>query len=184
MKKLLLLSTAILFISCSKKDLKQEQIEAKISENAMGNDLKYEPIETKEISQVSYQDILDSYFKELEITPEPVDEAINRTNFVIDKAQKEDDKETFKLFNFKLERLKKYQSEKDKKTIAYKVFEHKYSIHPMQNDFKVTVTNYYFFDNSDKLLGYVDEEKYKEAKEKFILHNKSPYEYMLYEATK
>ena len=92
MKKLLLLSTAILFISCSKKDLKQEQIEAKISENAMGNDLKYEPIATKEISQVTYQDILDSYFKELEITPEPIEEAINRTNFVIDKMLNHKDK--------------------------------------------------------------------------------------------
>lgn len=181
MKKLLLLSTAILFISCSKKDLKQEQIEAKISENAMGNDLKYEPIATKEISQVTYQDILDSYFKELEITPEPIEEAINRTNFVIDKAQQEDDKETFKLFNFKLERLKSYQSVKDKKAIAYKIFEHKYSIRPLQNDFKATVTNYYFFDNSDKLLGYVDEEKYKECKDEYIMHSKAPYEYMLFE---
>lgn len=183
MKKVLLLAMAIMFISCGSKDIKQEQIAAKVLENAMGNDLKYEPIETKEIAQVSYQDILDAYFKEIKVEAEPIDEAIKRTEFIIETAKTDDDKETFKLFNFKLDRLKKYNEAKDKKTTAYKVFEHKYSIHPMQNDFKVIVTNYYFFDNEDKLVGSVGDDKFKECKDEYIMHEKSPYEFMLYEST-
>ncbi len=83
-----------------------------------------------------------------------------------------------------LSRLKKYEAAKDKKAIDYKIYKQKYSIHPMQNDFKVMVTNYYFFDSNDKLLGYADEDKFKETKEKLISHEKSPYEYLLYEITK
>lgn len=184
MKKILLFVLCIMLVSCGTKDAKQEQISALVLENAMGNDLKYEPIETKEITQVTYQEILDSYLKELQLEEkEPFEETVKRTEFVIASAQKENNPATFKLFNYKLNRLKKYKEASDKKAIAYKVYEHKYSINPMQNDFKVTVTNYYFFDAQDKLIGSVSEDKYKECKDTYIMHEKSPYEFMLFESS-
>lgn len=184
MKKVLLLAMAIMFISCGSKDIKQEQIAAKVLENAMGNDLKYEPIETKEIAQVSYQDILDVFYKDTEIEPQTMSDNIITVENGIKKARLEDNTEDFHYYEFMLSRLKKYEAAKDKKAIDYKIYKQKYSIHPMQNDFKVMVTNYYFFDSNDKLLGYADEDKFKETKEKLISHEKSPYEYLLYEITK
>lgn len=184
MKKVLLLATAIMFVSCGKKDIKQEQIAAKILENAMGNDLKYEPIETKEIAQVSYQDILDVFYKDTGIEPQTIADNIISVENGIEKARLEDNTENFHYYKFMLSRLKKYEAAKDKKAIDYKIYQHKYSIHPMQNDFKVMVTSYYFFDSKDKLLGYADEDKFKDIKKEFIAHEKSPYEYLLYEVTK
>lgn len=184
MKKLLLMATAIMFISCGSKDIKQEQIAAKVLENAMGNDLKYEPIETKEIVQVSYQDILDVFYKDTEIEPQSMSDNIITIENGIKKARLEDNTENFHYYEFMLSRLKKYELAPDKKAIDYKVYQQKYSIQPMQNDIKVTVTNYYFFDSTDKLIGYVDEDKFKEIKNEFISHEKSPYEYLLYQITK
>ncbi|HCY81522.1 MAG TPA: hypothetical protein DHV22_07960 [Xanthomarina gelatinilytica] len=183
MKHLILFSLiALLNFSCAEKDQKLQQIEASVIENAMGNDLSYDPIDTKEVSKITYKDYFD-VVKTMLDTDENIDKTIERVQYIVDKARNENDGNTYHVWNFNLEGLKKYKSATDKNSTDVKVYEHSYSIiNPMFDNQKVTVVNYYFFDSSDKLLGKVSESEMKDFKKDFVKSDKMPYMVAYYES--
>lgn len=183
MRKLLLVTLlATIVLGCSKKDIKLEQIEASVIENAMGNDLNYTPIEIKEVTKITYNDYFDMV-KTMLNTDEDIDKTVDRVQYIVDKARDENDGNTFHVWNFNLEGLNKYKSASDKNSTDVKVYEHTYSIiNPMFDNQKVTVVNYYFFDSSDKLLGKVSETDMKDFKKEFVMSDKLPYMVAYYES--
>lgn len=179
MKKSLFLLTAFVLLSCGNKDKKTQQIEESVTENAMGNDLNYKPISTEKIVEVTYQDIVDVFYAQFKT--KPIEVWIKDLRESKEKNRKEGDHVGYNFMNYYLNRFLDYQKQKDKNAIAYTVYKHTYSIkNPLLEDAHIRVTNYYFFDNEEKLIANISEDEFKSIKRKQIKHKKAPYEAMLY----
>lgn len=181
MKKILLLITAFIIFSCAEKDKKIQQIEKLVEENAMGNDLNYEPISMTKVETVSYQDMLDVFVNYVGAENTDIERMIEVVNNAIENTRSSNDVETYNYMKFAKDRLEKYKNANDKNATAYTIYKHKYSINnPLLDGKLINITNYYFFSNEDKLIAYVDESDFKEMKRTQIKHEKMPYEVMLY----
>ena len=94
MKKILLLITAFIIFSCAEKDKKIQQIEKLVEENAMGNDLNYEPISMTKVETVSYQDMLDVFVNYVGAENTDIERMIEVVNNAIENTRSSNDVET------------------------------------------------------------------------------------------
>lgn len=173
---------ALTFASCQ-KDIKAEQIEAKIIEQAMGNDLNYKPVSTEKVAEITYQDIGDSFFATVGKEPTSLPAFYKKMDGMIENFRKKGDSENYHYGVFFKGRVKKYEAAKDKNAIAYRVFKHTYTISsPMFDNAQVTVNNYYFFDANDQLITYYSESEFEDYKRTYIKHSATPYETMLFKS--
>jgi len=182
MKKSILILVSIILFSCGEKDKKTVQIEQNVTESAMGNDLNYEPKETKEIASVTHNDIYEVFLTQMGEEMQPVEEILPKLERIVAKEKESNNVESYHYLKFELDRLNDYKAAENKEEVVYTVYEHSYTINnPMFDDKLVNVTNYYFFDNNEKLLGKVSDSEFKELKRTNIKHDKMAYEAMAYE---
>lgn len=184
MKKFMLLAGLLIMSSCQKENTIASQIEASIANDAMGNDLNYKAVQTKEVAQVSYQDAYDVFLTEGDL---PKDQSIaeiqKRVEYGIEHSQKTGNTDAYNYLKHMKSRIEDYDAATDKNAVFYKVLKHDYTIiNPMFDNKKVNVTGYYIFTAKDSLIGKVSEMQYKDKVKNQIRHDKSPYEAIYYEA--
>lgn len=184
MKNILLFALFFMALGCSKPDKIAKQIKANIQENAGGVEMNYKPVETKELMTLNYGQFIDFLNVRFE-TDETVDELKKRVDFVIQDAKENEDANVYHVFNFIKSALEKYEAAGSRDSIYFKLIEHKYTINnPMLENMLVNVTNYYYFDSADNLLGKVDDVEYKEAKTNYIKNDNEAEISLLFEALK
>lgn len=184
MKRILLSALLLAAIGCSKPDKIAEQIKMNIQENAGGVDMNYKPVETKEIMALNYGQFIDFINMTLE-TNETPDELKKRVDFIIQDAKDTENVDTYHIFKFIKSGLEKYEAAGSRDSIYFKLIEHKYTINnPMLENMLVNVTNYYYFNSRDSLIGKVGDAEYKEAKRNYIKNDNEAEIFLLFEAIK
>ena len=179
-KVILLLSTAISLLSCNetKKDSHIIRIEKEIRTNALGMDIGYTEGKLDTIVVVDTKTALVDLGKQWEIEfPKELPTAISHYTEVYERAQKENDINTFHVWKNITERLKRLKQMKPNQ-IDYSVYRFNYTVNNGLNPKagKVEVVNYYFFNHLDSLVGQIDETKLKEAQKQYIKTELQPYD--------
>lgn len=184
MKKAILFYSilTILFISCSKKDIIKEQIEENVIQNAMGNDLNYEPIETKLLIEFKGKDFINEYSNYIKKDNKDLDSLIKYTTNVIASSKEKDLKDSYKIFSFMLDNLNTIKKQNNLESTLFKMYAHSYKINPFQNEFNANIKNYYIFDSNEKLKGKIDDLQFKELSDEFIMNDNFKYIVMYFEA--
>lgn len=154
---LLLLCITIALMSCkNEKNKYLNQIEVKIQENAMGNDIGYKPgnldtviIMTNKMLVTDFEDA----FKD------NIDTIIDFFTNTYKKAEAEKDESkylTWKYLVGKMNDAKKGNPD----SISFSVFKYEYTIQNfLDKSRRVNVENYYFFEYNDSLVGMMNRDE-------------------------
>lgn len=181
----LIVITILLFnTSCNTVvDVKIDQIENNIKQNAAGMDISYKPLQTDTLAIVDVKTSLKNYSTILKIdgNQQSLKNSLQEIDKIILEAQDENDADIYHLWSFRKLRLASLLS-KDSNQIDYKVIKHKYSIkNPLLNDAIIIVTNFYFFDGSNKLIGKVSDMDMNTYAKQFFRFDYEKYEVALFD---
>lgn len=179
MKKVIfaIFASVVLYYGCNSekavKDKRIEQIESLIDKKALGMDIGFQPgtLDTEKI--VTVKMAIDNYEASLEY---PIDTLIDYFTGVFEKAQKENDKNTYHVWKYQVERMKRLKT-MSPSDVDYSVYKYSYTIkHLMDSTKRYPITNYYFFNYQDSLVAYYDDEDMKELKHNNIGSEIEPFE--------
>lgn len=176
------IAAALLLTACSHTtpDPHIPAIEADIKANAMGMETGYKPGTLDTVLVLRKEDALKDFSKQIghDVT-QTVDTAIKVFTGVYEDAQKEEDNSTYHVWKAIVERLQRLKAAKAGQ-VDYSVYKYTYTINSGLNPKeRITVVNYYFFDQNDKLVGHVTDELIKQAKLKFIRSDYQAYDMVL-----
>jgi len=104
------------------------------------------------------------------------DKAIRVSTEVYQNAQAEGDANVYHIFKYMVNRLEWLKKAK-RTDVYFSVYRYNYSVKSVFNEKERTqVSDYYFFNQADSLLGYVDGDKFALVKRKFIQTETQPYD--------
>lgn len=181
MKKIItFLIIAITFFSCisaneetSPEAEKINAIETMIDNNAMGMDIGYKAGKLDTVIIVNAEQSI----KDLEGRFEDhIDSMLPVFTGLYEQDQMNGDIKGYHMWKWQAERADKLPKMQPK-DIEYSVYKYTYSINNLIDSTKrVTVENYYFFNQNDSLVGYYDSDRFNYLKLNFIQSDLQPYE--------
>ena len=176
MKKVFVaIALLIIISSCesqSQKDLRLKRIEALIEARAMGNDIGYEVGKLDTEIVVTVEKALKNIETELNA---PIEKIIPHFTKVYQNAQKDNDAAVYRVWKHEVERMLRLQKMKLDE-VDFSVYKYKYTISSIPNPkARISVTNYYFFNHKDSLVGFLDERDMRKLKMNNIQSETQPY---------
>lgn len=160
MNKIILLFAVMVLISCNKKDSAIiDAIKLDVQASALGTDLNYKSISLDTIKTVFVKETLSRFpeiFTKDNIT---LDELRDR----LDRYSKDGNDVLMGYFYERLDKLMKSNPD----NVDYSIWKNTYQIYNPIFKQDVTVTNYYFFDSENKLIGKVSDSEFNKLSSEF-----------------
>lgn len=173
---LILLSLLSLLLSCSNPDPRITAIEADIKKQAMGLDIGYQPGKLDTVVIATKAVSLPDFEKELGVPiSSDYDKAIRVYTNIYEEARRKGDASMFNVWKWFVDRMKRLQKMKAD-DVDFSVYKYTYTINNIFNpEERNTVTNYYFFNYRDSLIGSVPNSKMQRLISTEIASDLHPY---------
>jgi hypothetical protein len=186
-KKFLLFVLLISGCSTIKNDdnVVKSQIEKDIQQNAMGQEIGYVPGRLDTVIKVNVGLTKSNFKKVWDVDfPNNYKSADSLLKAIVERARQSDNAAIFKYFNTLAARVKYLSSAKDTDA-DYIVCRYNYKVNNVldENRTKTDVTNYYYFDHRDSLIGKRSDLEMEMLKNEFFKTKTLPYEFGLSQIT-